>query len=152
MDISEISPDGIVYNLKDATARTALTTLSEHVDSEVERLDERIDQAGGAVPYDTNERDTGVKWIDGRPVYSKTFTGTGTTTITNALPAETDEIVEIRGLVGIGTANLMRQFGLFSSSSGVAPLVEAPNIKFNVTGTPSIRKWHLTVYYTKSTD
>lgn len=32
--------------------------------------------SGGAVNYSTSEVDTGSKWIDGRSIYKKTFTGT----------------------------------------------------------------------------
>ena len=32
--------------------------------------------SAGGVDYSTSEQDTGVKWIDGRPIYQKTYTGT----------------------------------------------------------------------------
>ena len=33
------------------------------------------DVSGGGVNYSTTEQDTGITWIDGRPIYQKTFTG-----------------------------------------------------------------------------
>lgn len=53
MEISEINPDGNVYQLKDATARTQIAELAAKGD------------------YTTTEIDTGRKWIDGRTIYRK---------------------------------------------------------------------------------
>lgn len=57
MEISEINPDGNVYQLKDATART------------------EIAQIKAQKVYSTEEVDTGKKWIDGKSIYRKVFTG-----------------------------------------------------------------------------
>ena len=35
-----------------------------------------VDAPSGGVNYSTNEQDTGLTWIDGRPIYQKTYTGT----------------------------------------------------------------------------
>lgn len=34
-----------------------------------------VDAPSGGVNYSTNEQDSGLTWIDGRPIYQKTFTG-----------------------------------------------------------------------------
>lgn len=53
MEISEINPDGNVYQIKDATARTQIADLAAKGD------------------YSTTEIDTGKKWIDGKTIYRK---------------------------------------------------------------------------------
>lgn len=35
----------------------------------------KMDAPAGGVDYSTTEQDTGKKWIDGRPIYQKTYTG-----------------------------------------------------------------------------
>lgn len=51
MEISEVNPDGNVYQLKDSTARTEIAQI----------------KAQNA--YTTEEQDTGKKWIDGKTIY-----------------------------------------------------------------------------------
>lgn len=56
MEISEVNPDGNVYQLKDSTARAGLA------------------QIGAQNVYSTTETETGKKWIDGKAIYRKVFT------------------------------------------------------------------------------
>lgn len=56
MEISEVNPDGNVYQLKDSTARAGLA------------------QIGAQNVYSTTEVETGKKWIDGKLIYRKVFT------------------------------------------------------------------------------
>lgn len=56
MEISEVNPDGNVYQLKDATARTEIAQLKA----------QKV--------YSTEEVDTGEKWIDGSTIYRKVIT------------------------------------------------------------------------------
>lgn len=58
MEISEVNPDGNVYQLKDATART------------------EIAQIKAQNTYSTEKTDTGKKWIDGKTIYRVTTSGT----------------------------------------------------------------------------
>lgn len=60
MEISEVNPDGNVYQLKDSTARAGIAQI----------------QAQNV--YSTTETDTGKKWIDGKPIYRKVYSGTYT--------------------------------------------------------------------------
>lgn len=53
MEISEINPDGNVYNIKDATARNTITLIQS--------------QFG----YSTTEKKTNETWIDSKPIYRK---------------------------------------------------------------------------------
>ena len=58
MEISEVNPDGNVYQLKDSTARAGLA------------------QIAAQNTYSTTEVDTGKKWIDGKSIYRKVYSGT----------------------------------------------------------------------------
>ena len=60
MKISEVNPDGNVYELKDATARTKIAQI----------------EAQGI--YSTSPVDTGKKWIDGKTIYRVSASGTKT--------------------------------------------------------------------------
>lgn len=42
----------------------------------IKAIDEKIQPGGGGIDYSTEEQDTGLKWIDGKPIYQKTVTGT----------------------------------------------------------------------------
>lgn len=69
MEISEVNPDGNVYQLKDTTART------------------EIAQIKAQSAYSTEKVDTGRKWIDGKTIYRvatsgiKTITASATVTL-----------------------------------------------------------------------
>lgn len=60
MEISEVNPDGNVYQLKDSTARAGLA------------------QIAAQNTYSTTEVDTGKKWTNGKTIYRKVFSGTYT--------------------------------------------------------------------------
>lgn len=75
MEISQINPDGNVYDIKDATART------------------EIAQIKAQESYSTTEQDTGKKWIDGSTVYRKTI-------VIGALPNATTKDVP-HGITGL---------------------------------------------------
>lgn len=55
MEISQINPDGNVYDIKDATARTQIADIT------------------AKEGYSETEMDTGIKWIDGSTIYKKTL-------------------------------------------------------------------------------
>ncbi len=55
MEISEVNPDGNVYQLKDSAARAGLA------------------QIAAQNTYSTTEVDTGKKWIDGKTIYRRVF-------------------------------------------------------------------------------
>lgn len=55
MEISEVNPDGNVYQLKDATARSEITQIKA----------QNI--------YSGEETDTGKKWIDGKTIYRRAY-------------------------------------------------------------------------------
>lgn len=87
MEINEVNPDGNVYQLKDATARTEIAQIKA----------QNI--------YSTEEANTGKKWIDGKPIYRKVCTGrysTAAQTTTNLVPianfSNVKNVIDIRGI------------------------------------------------------
>lgn len=86
MEISEVNPDGNVYQLKDSTARAGLA------------------QIAAQNTYSTTEVDTGKKWINGKPIYRKVFSGTYTVAageerllIPNSSIGNVENVISVQG-------------------------------------------------------
>ena len=68
-----------------------------------------VDMKAGAVDYSLTEQDTGVKWIDGSPIYRRVFTGNLSssgiaTSITNAFTqGYVKDLIKIYGSISQGT-------------------------------------------------
>lgn len=59
------------------------------------------------VNYSIQEQDTGLKWIDNRPIYQKTYTGTAGTTFTQLEADFANEIIKTEGYIyknGLGVS------------------------------------------------
>lgn len=59
---------------------------------------------GGGIDYSTDEQDTGLKWIDGKKIYQKTYSFTTPASgqsLTLDTIATLDKIIEINGLFNI---------------------------------------------------
>ena len=86
MEISQINPDGNVYDIKDATSRTEITQIkAQNV-------------------YSTAETNTGKKWINGKPIYRRVYIGTysvaasaRTTIITAAELGDIENMFSLQG-------------------------------------------------------
>lgn len=140
MDISEVNPDGNVYQLKDSAARAGLAQIAA----------QNI--------YSTTETDTGKKWIDGKPIYRRVVTGTYNVKAqdyTTLIPIEdltfVDTMVDIRGFHIIQT-NLQTfipnaNTGLDWHAGGASPGVLI--FSQNVIANDKITIW---IEYTKTTD
>lgn len=116
---------------------------------------------GGGVNYSTDEQDTGLTWVDGKPVYQKTISGTmnptSPTTIAHGI-SNFDELVSMEGSIerGSGTGTWL------SITSTEHPSVASEQILKSVNSTNIIladsgslfdnSKVYITVRYTKTTD
>lgn len=98
MEISEVNPDGNVYQLKDSAARAGLAQI------EAQNV------------YSTTETDTGRKWIDGKLIYRKVLTPS----ITVAIDTPT-LIIPASSLPTIGTMVHMEGFEQLTAG-GYVPL------------------------------
>lgn len=103
MEISEINPDGNVYQLKDATART------------------EIAQIKAQDVYSTAETDTGKKWIDGRTIYRKAGYHAGTVstanvTLDNSLTKSVVDFIVTESGGAVAQAGALVPFGAYAES------------------------------------
>lgn len=132
MEISEVNPDGNVYQLKDATARTQISQIKEQN------------------VYSTEEADTGKTWIDGKTIYRKIFTGRFTASanvtvniVSSANMPDIDTLVGYSGFYStdatnystLGDSSTRVFFGLGTSSKRIALQSEIArtNQKFIIT-------------------
>lgn len=51
------------------------------------------------IDYSTTEQDTGIKWIDGKPVYQKVYYKTSIGTFPNEKPANVDTVISMQGVL-----------------------------------------------------
>lgn len=81
MEISEINPDGNVYQLKDATART------------------EIAQIKAQSVYSGEEADTGKKWINGETIYRRAYELGNITGQRDLTIPDIDKVINVDGVV-----------------------------------------------------
>lgn len=140
MEISEVNPDGNVYQLKDATSRTEIAQMkAQNV-------------------YSTEEVNTGKKWIDGKPIYRRAYTGRYTaaaqgrvTLVPIAELSDVETMLDIRGIQGVSATtyssipnlNTSLEWHTSGSGQGVQVFTEAARTNMPIT------IWY---EYTKTTD
>lgn len=108
----------------------------------------------GGLDYSTSEQDTGLKWVDGKTIYQKSYTGT-----TNANPftidnAFTHNLIAITGSMSYELNSVLHQFTIPGYPSENNPLVFVPFIAgtdFIIKGSSGLN-YNITVYYTKNTN
>jgi hypothetical protein len=113
--------------------------------------------------YSLDEIKTSDMWIDGKPIYKKTYAGTWGATGSVAKTLETDfignysidEIIEYKGAAkGYYTnAPINSTYRVDWANIGYGADVNNDNLRVFAGGVSAATdKWHLTVYYTKTTD
>lgn len=106
--------------------------------------------ASCVVDYSSTEVDTGIKWIDGKTIYAKSYFMDSSIPATNTsfdTIADLDNLIDAKGSVTIGTNTLSISFK--ASSSGCFPqIMTGGNVTLSYSGT--ISKFNLTIYYTKT--
>lgn len=80
------------YAVIDDANASLQTTYSS---SKIEQLISGI--GGGGIDYSTTEQDTGLKWIDGKPIYQKTFIITQNATWEDLTSLNIDNCIEQKG-------------------------------------------------------
>ena len=132
---------------------TATTTSGETVKS-------WEDPATGGINYSTEEQDTGLKWIDGKTIYQKTFGASGgsyTSPISIAHGiSNIDTIVSKSGSLYYGSTYHAISIDHAESGNSVAhSIINADNIVLNYgsdySGVNAISKYDVTICYTKAT-
>lgn len=102
---------------------------------------------GGGVDYSTTEQDTGIKWIDGKNIYQKTYEVTGTYTLGNdawttiITDASIDTLINVMSINSDGTVSDGRMRWHFDTAAVQAAAIALLNLT-----DPTV-----TIYYTKVT-
>lgn len=112
----------------------------------------------GGVDYSTSEQDTGLKWIDGKAIYSKTFTAAGgstkSVTIQTGLTG-VDTIVKCEGMVTRANDSIYSLPGLNLDEFGYSCALQIKSDMTEITVKSS--QWNpsniiVTLYYTKASN
>lgn len=114
---------------------------------DVEQKFVNVDQSGGSsnIDYSTNEQDTGIKWLDGKTIYQKSYT------FDTVVPVTANTYTT---LVTDNTLNIETLINGFSSASDTATFnpvslsFTSDSIQGYYTSTWSIK--YLTIQYTKT--
>lgn len=136
-------PAGQGCEIDDANVSLSTTYSS----SKIEQLISVI--GGGGVDYSTSEQDTGLKWIDGKPIYQRTFLNTSN-----------QQWVDISGLNIDGVIN---RFGAWQDNGNVWYGLDENSKSTSLTINPNtgymifdanviIKNARITILYTKTTD
>lgn len=114
---------------------------------------------GGGLDYSTTEQNTGLKWIDGKPIYQKTLQFVANDTLVNIADLSIDNVVDYKGLWR-STNNApypldtLALWGSQTSNSYFSRLVfsdDISGVKVMVNGW-TFASGFITLYYTKTTD
>ncbi len=134
MEISQINPDGNVYDLKDATARADIAQIKAQD------------------VYATEETDTGKKWIDGKTIYrivknipSASMSGTGWHGLLNeAFVATMENVINCALLFTYeATSNKTMHYPMLSQINGQIFRI------YNTAGFGQVTNGKLIIEYTK---
>ena len=140
MEISEVNPDGNVYQLKDATARTEIAQIRAQ-DS-----------------YSTTEVQTTRKWIDNKPIYRKVVSvgalpNNGAKTVSHGI-SDLDFFVSVEGVAyNPTTATYIPLSNPGTGGSTVQLAIVGSNIRISTNYNATVSTiCYVILMYTKSTD
>lgn len=105
----------------------------------------------GGVNYSTTEQDTGIKWLDGKPIYQRTYSGTTTSTRTE-IADFTDNLIDIKGNAILTYVGDIYKFAVPGYPGDQNPLRFVPFILANklVIDASSGLEYNVTIFYTKN--
>lgn len=164
-NIHGIEVSGVIYNLEDTTARSGVTSntadigdLSELTTTEKDSLVEAANEMNQAISaslldvFSTLEVKTNKRWIDGKPIYRKCFTGTASDGTSVDLDiSDLDSFVSMNGgCLTSGQFNLL-SFNILNYA--VKPYINSQKTKLlwamtNISNVPYV----LILEYTKTTN
>lgn len=104
------------------------------------------------IDYSTAEQNTGIKWIDGKDIYCRTFTDTFTTgnLIITTITPSLSNIIKAEGFIYYQPNNQWLAIPYGEGSDCVAVLSKNDDIIiYSTNSMSSYSKYILTVYYTK---
>lgn len=136
------------YAVIDDANASLQTTYSS---SKIEQLISGI--GGGGIDYSTTEQDTGLKWIDGKPIYQKTFMISNNNYV-DISGLNIDTFAGINGLFSVDNGNAIIPLYDNATSEYRCYLdIDRGNMRMrlNVYGW-TLDSGHITLKYTKTTD
>lgn len=108
-----------------------------------------------SLSYSTTEQATGGKWIDGKPIYKKTFSWSGSsqTTVTIGHTDYKDNVIKMEGFGITDQLAIPLPYPDGTASWILTARVETSgSINIQNWGTQVLQKAYVTIYYTKPTD
>lgn len=151
--------NGKLYKVTQAIAQNDTLTVGTNIDfdtvgSELTQINENLSKH-----YSTSEVDTGDKWVDNKPIYSKTFYAKGQSITSSIMLDETltnayvDFVVDIRGTYRNINSNIIYQLPSVDTSSGIRYSVQATfltnGLQLEVSNV-TVKDYAITLYYTKA--
>lgn len=107
------------------------------------------------IDYSTTEQDTGRKWIDGKPIYRKTYVKTAMGEYPNELPANLETMVNVESaLKYTGEATIITPIYSTGSSDYFGAYFNNNTLMLRDTHTSTATGVTIivSIYYTKTTD
>lgn len=108
---------------------------------------------GGGIDYSTTEQNTGLKWIDGKPIYQKTFNITPNS-YADISTLNIDSVVSADGMVKLH-GNYWDQLNIYAGSNYNAQFeIAVPDGRITTTvgSNWTADAIYITLLYTKTTD
>lgn len=146
-ETSAPSGSGQYATIDDSTASVSTTYSS----SKIEQLISGI--GGGGVDYSATEQDTGLKWIDGKPIYQKTFVVSNNNYV-DISGLNIDTFVGINGLCSVDNGNAIIPLynNVISEYRCYLDMDRGSmRMRFNIYGW-TLDSCYITLQYTKTTD
>ena len=149
--IEKLSSAKIIKTIGNGLKLTSAGTLSCEIDSNtMEFKNGKLAAKATALDYSETEVDTGIKWIDGKTIYAKSYFKDSSIPASNTsfdTIADLDNLIDAKGSITIGGNTLSISFK--ASASGCFPqIMTGGNVTLSYTG--SVSKFNLTLYYTKT--
>lgn len=143
----------IIKTIGNGLKLTSAGTLSADIDTDtMEFKSGKLASKATALDYLTTEQNTGVKWVDGKDIYRKSYSvksnipdsGAAFDTI-----SDLDELIDAEGSVVIA-GNIIYMAFRATASHCFPQLVGGTQLSLSYSG--SLTAFNLTIYYTKKTE
>lgn len=118
------------------------------------KVEDLISGISGGLDYSTEEQDTGLKWIDGSPIYQKSFTGVALTVAHTIMDATGIIPIRCDGWIRRSSNNMGVSLGGITNSTTwtLALHIDSNNNLCVMAGNDTIGcTYYVTVYYIKET-
>lgn len=129
--------------------RNELTQAIENIENSIDNVEQLVDTKQNVINYSTEEQNTGIKWIDGKYIYQRSYILPNEITITNTWDWTSLEV---------SAENIETYIAAFAqNNSGVCWCVNCNTVNGNISmstgrNQDTITVKTFTILYTKTTD